>query len=415
MRKNKIQGHLIGLFVSVSLCSFGQTKTINQGVMSIIGITGSVSEIENLNSGTITNDGDLYVYNHFTNNGIVTFTNGLNTGMTRMKGLFGFQNIAGTNLMKWYNCEFDNSLTQPAFRLSNQVSISGSANFLNGIVDDDNFGGLAIFEDLANHINVDDNSHVDGFVRKIGAQAFQFPIGDSNFFRYAAISEPTAATDVFSAKYFFENSNPAFPHANKEATISIIDNKEYWQIDKTLSSSDVFITLTWDEDTTPVEIYNTPFDEIHIVRWDVSENKWIDEGGVADALTKEVKTVINPQTEYGIFTLARVKNLLPCNGSALIVHNLISPNNDTLNDVLKITGIENCPNNKIEIYNRWGVKVYETNSYDTNGNVFDGYSHGRTTINSSERLPFGTYFYFIEILNETTGETNKLSGYIFIK
>ncbi len=414
MKTIKIQGHLIGLFISLSICSFGQTKTINQGVMTIIGTAGSVSAIENLNSGVLTNDGDLHVYNHYTNNGIVTFTNGLTTGLTRMRGLFGFQNIAGTNQMRWYNCEFDNSLTQPAFHLSNQISISGNANFLNGIVDDDNFGGLAIFENLATHINVDNNSHVDGFVRKIGNQEFIFPIGDSNFFRYAAISEPNTNTDIFSGKYFFENSNAFFPHANKQENISIIDDAEYWQIDKTSSSSDVFITLTWNPVTTPNAIFASPIDDIHIVRWDVSENKWIDEGGIADALTNEVTTVINPQTEYGIFTLARVKNILPCNGNAVIVHNYISPNNDTINDVLKITGIENCPNNNICIYNRWGVKVYETHSYDTNGNTFNGYSQGRTTVNSNEKLPFGTYFYIIEILNESTGDTNKLSGYIFI-
>lgn len=414
MKTTKIQGHLVGLFISLSLCSYGQTKTTNEGIMSIVGITGSISEIENMNSGILTNDGDLYVYHHFTNNGIVTFTNGLTTGITRMKGLFGFQNIFGSNQIRWYNCEFDNNLIQPAFHLSNEISISGTANFMNGIVDDDNFGGLVVFENLSNHVNVDDVSHVDGFVKKIGNQPFRFPIGDSNFFRYAEITEPTANTDIFSGKYFFENSNPLFSHANKAENISIIDNKEYWRIEKTQSSSDVFITLSWDEDTTPSEIFAAPYDDIHIVRWDISQNKWIDEGGIADETTKEVKTIVNPQTEYGVFTLARVKNILPCNGKAVVVHNLITPNNDTINDVLKISGIENCPNNKIEIYNRWGVKVFETNSYNTTGNVFEGYSQGRTTVNRNETLPSGTYFYFIEILNSTTGELNKLSGYILI-
>ena len=414
MKTSKIQGHLVGLFISLSLCSYSQTKTTNEGIMSIVGITGSISEIENLNSGILTNDGDLYVYNHFTNNGVVTFTNGLTTGITRLKGLFGFQNIFGSNQMRWYDCEFDNNLIQPAFHLTNEISISGTANFMNGIVDDDNFGGLIVFENSSNHINVDDVSHVDGFVKKIGNQFFRFPIGDSGFYRYAEISEPTNTVDIFSGKYFFENSNLLFSHANKAETISIIDNKEYWRIEKTQSNSDVFITLSWNENTTPPEIYAAPYDEIHIVRWNASQNKWIDEGGIADETTKEVKTIINPQNEYGVFTLARIKNILPCNGKAVIVHNLITPNNDSINDVLKISGIENCPNNKIEIYNRWGVKVYETNSYNTTGNIFEGYSQGRTTINSNETLPAGTYFYFIEVLNSNTGETNKLNGYILI-
>lgn len=132
-------------------------------------------------------------------------------------------------------------------------------------------------------------------------------------------------------------------------------------------------------------------------------------------MTNEVKTIINPQLDYGIFTLARVKNNSPCNGNAITVHKLISLNNDTINDVLTINGRKNCPNNKIAIYNRWDVKPYETKSYYTNGNIFDGYSQSRATLNNSEKLPFGTYFYFLGISNSDSGLTNKLLGVISIK
>ena len=412
MKTKKIYLWFLGTLLFFSWNSIGQTT--NQGLLTNVGVSGSLGEINNLSTGTLTNDGDLYVYNHYNNDGIVTFTAGTTTGMTRMKGLFGFQNLSGVNAMQWFNCEFDNALIQPAFHLSNQVSVSGSADFFQGIVDNDDFGGLMIFENGANHFNVDDASFVDGFVRKNGNELFRFPIGDGNQFRYASISNPSNPNDAFTGKYVLEDSNPLYPHVNVDSNITLIDNAEYWSVEKTTGSSNIFLTLTWDEDTTPSAIYSLPYEEIHIVRWDVGLNKWVDEGGIADSTTKEVTTIINPLTEYGIFTLARVRVVVPCSGETLVVKNLISANEDTFNDSLSIVGIEDCPNNKVEIYNRWGVKVYETTAYNSNGNVFKGYSQARATVSTDSKLPDGTYFYFVEVFDDATGATSKLSGFVFL-
>ncbi|WP_396189420.1 gliding motility-associated C-terminal domain-containing protein, partial [Flavobacterium sp.] len=73
------------------------------------------------------------------------------------------------------------------------------------------------------------------------------------------------------------------------------------------------------------------------------------------------------------------------------VFNAVSPDGDGLNDTFKIEGLECYPNNTVEIYNRWGVKVYETSSYDNFDNSFKGFSDGRTTMSRSEKLPTGTY------------------------
>ena len=402
------------VFLLLLFTGNAQTKTNNEGLFTNIGVTSSLSEINNLPTGIITNDGDLNVYNHYTNNGTVTFTTGTTTGITRMKGLFGFQNLSGSNAMQWYNCEFDNALIQPAFHLSNEVRVSGSADFFQGIVDNDDFGGLFVFENGSNHFNVDDESHVDGLVRKNGNEVFRYPIGDGEQYRYASISNPINPADAFTGKYFLENSDAFFPHINADVSINLIDDAEYWLVERTQGTSTVFLTLTWDTDTTPSTIYSLPYEEIHIVRWDVGLNKWVDEGGIADSTTNEVSTVINPLTDYGIFTLARVRLVLPCSGETLVVKNLISANEDTFNDSLSIVGIEDCPNNKVEIYNRWGVKVYETTAYNSAGNVFKGYSQARATLSADSKLPDGTYFYFVEVFDDSTGATNKFSGFVFL-
>ena len=95
------------------------------------------------------------------------------------------------------------------------------------------------------------------------------------------------------------------------------------------------------------------------------------------------------------------------------VFNVITPNDDGIHDVLRIRNIENFPNNTVKIYNRWGVLVFVTRAYNSNGNVFDGTSQGRVTLNQDDKLPVGTYFYVIDYENNS-GTTRQLSGYIYI-
>ncbi len=91
----------------------------------------------------------------------------------------------------------------------------------------------------------------------------------------------------------------------------------------------------------------------------------------------------------------------------LITYNEFSPNNDGVNDTFVIGCIENYPNNKLEVYNRWGNIVYTKRGYN---NEFDGTSNGRVTINTSEKLPDGTYYYILDL-----GEGSKPKvGWLYI-
>ncbi|MCF6130193.1 gliding motility-associated C-terminal domain-containing protein [Flavobacterium sp. AS60] len=105
---------------------------------------------------------------------------------------------------------------------------------------------------------------------------------------------------------------------------------------------------------------------------------------------------------------------LPC--ELIVIHNAFTPNGDNINEWFQIDNIEDfdCyPSNKVEIYNRWGVLVYETNNYDNLGRRFEGISEGRTTINKSEELPTGTYFYIIQ-WTTTDGTSVTKDGYLYL-
>lgn len=72
--------------------------------------------------------------------------------------------------------------------------------------------------------------------------------------------------------------------------------------------------------------------------------------------------------------------------SSLIMPNVFSPNGDILNDVylpIEMIGIQNI---KIEIYNRWGERVYESMDLNTG---WDGKLNGKP-------LPSSTYFWIVK-------------------
>lgn len=73
------------------------------------------------------------------------------------------------------------------------------------------------------------------------------------------------------------------------------------------------------------------------------------------------------------------------------IPNVFSPNGDSMNDFFRIPGIEGFPNSKLEIYNRWGNVIYQSNDY---GGGWDG------RINN-EPVADGTYYY---ILRRSDGE-----------
>ena len=98
----------------------------------------------------------------------------------------------------------------------------------------------------------------------------------------------------------------------------------------------------------------------------------------------------------------------------IIVYNGVSVNGNDKNNHFHIDGIENYPNNKVRIYNRWGVEVFSVKGYDNVTKVFKGISDGRVTIEASERLPQGTYYYIIEYVDEYNKKQTEV-GWLYLK
>ena len=100
------------------------------------------------------------------------------------------------------------------------------------------------------------------------------------------------------------------------------------------------------------------------------------------------------------------------------IFNAVSPNGDGKNDFFLIEGIDCFPKNSLQIFNRWGVNVFEINGYDNVKNVFAGFSDGRASISRSKLLPTGTYFYILNYefsVKGSTPQNKEKSGYLYIQ
>ncbi|WDF60387.1 HYR domain-containing protein [Flavobacterium sp. KACC 22758] len=105
--------------------------------------------------------------------------------------------------------------------------------------------------------------------------------------------------------------------------------------------------------------------------------------------------------------------VLDLNGCKIKVLNAFSPNGDQKNERFYIQGLECYPENTVEIYNRWGVLVFDVDHYNNVDRVFKGYSFGRTTMKQSEGLPVGTYFYILKY-KDSDSNPHETSGYLYI-
>ncbi len=85
----------------------------------------------------------------------------------------------------------------------------------------------------------------------------------------------------------------------------------------------------------------------------------------------------------------------------LVFANYFSPNGDGHNDTFIIQNIENYPNTKLRIFNRWGELVFETTGYQ---NDWNGKANSGIVLIGGD-CPEGVYlFQLIDGLNQVNGE-----------
>ena len=106
-----------------------------------------------------------------------------------------------------------------------------------------------------------------------------------------------------------------------------------------------------------------------------------------------------------ILTNPKTNKIIFCNHDELEIFNAVTPNGNGDNDVFVIRNIERYQENELEIYNRWGQLVWETDIVSEGWNV-------RSKDNKDVQL--GTYTWKIKYKTLDNDNKEILIGHVFL-
>jgi hypothetical protein len=113
-----------------------------------------------------------------------------------------------------------------------------------------------------------------------------------------------------------------------------------------------------------------------------------------------------------LMRLEVVPTVIPCE---VKIYNALSLNDDGKNDYMVIENIEYYPINTLEVYNRNGQLVFETDNYGQYNNYFYGKANVNGVVSPSSKLPTGSYLYVFKYFDSfLTQERVVLKGFLTI-
>ncbi|MFS4482005.1 gliding motility-associated C-terminal domain-containing protein [Hyunsoonleella sp. 2307UL5-6] len=325
-------------------------------------------------------------------------------------GLAGFYNtenelsISGSQIPRFYDMEVD--VVNHLF-LDINTEVVNSVSYITGdIITPRDDSSIAIdYLNNSFYILEDDERNTDGYASYSGDLSFTFPIGDNDKLRPLITTNSTPNTRV-KAAYYDEDPNvpstfnTSFNTQSLEPIIGATSTIEFWDFDGPINS---FVTLTWNSES---EIDNLVSDlsKLRVVGWHIQDMQWKDLGNTnTTGLLNEgtiTSFLFNP-SDYEVITFGALITEDDIN-----IFNLVSPNNDGINDTFTVEGIE-AFDNELTIFNRWGSVVYKMDNYQNN---WDGVANVKHVIQRQKKVPVGTYYYILKL--KDSGKTS--TGWLYI-
>lgn len=331
-------------------------------------------------------------------------------------GLVGFYNndnpitISGTSNPVFYDTEI---AVDDGLFIENTVGVLNNINLISGIV----YTPRSLSDITLSFISdsfyngESNNTMVDGYTALLGKQIFTFPIGVDNRLRPLTISSDQT-NDYAKSAYFYEDPNApslfgtSFNTDDTEDEFLSVSNYEFWHLEGEIPST---VTLSWD-DQSFVSLLGEFITDLKIVGWSIANKQWENLGNSDVNGSMNEGTITSDKfipNDYEVITLGGNNDLLETLNSVQLDNYYMTPNGDGINDTLVIEGIENSPNNSLQIFDRYGILVYSQQNYN---NGFDGISNRKSVLSRNKGLASGIYFYIIT-LNDLQ---IKHQGYLYL-
>ncbi len=245
---------------------------------------------------------------------------------------------------------------------------------------------------------------------------YAFPVGSANrlgTYRAVEVAPTTADPSVFGAR--FADLDPdldggtsasggvaPFVSQSKAPDVAEITEQFYHNVYRFSGSADANLNFYF---------FNSDPDALvtSVAQWKQGTDQWEDQHFA-------IVDVTNALPQYGMPNKMATKTISDFQHDAFALIELelkvptgFSPGNDDgVNDVFEIAGLEEFPNNELIIFNRWGDVVYQAAPYM---NDWRGYNNVNGLKLMGDELPEGTYFYILK-LDETIP---NLTGYLELK
>ncbi|MEA3447999.1 MAG: T9SS type A sorting domain-containing protein [Bacteroidota bacterium] len=293
------------------------------------------------------------------------------------------QTITNSNDETFYNLTiWQGAGLKTLFGGTTNITITNNIDLTRGIIDAAGGSNLVAITDNATTNGGDGDSYVDGEVKKIGDEAFVFPLGDATTWARLGISAPSLTTTEYTAQYF----NSAYSDLTVTGTLNNVSSTEYWTLNQAVNDDDISVTLYWEDATASgIDAYST---DLVVARYNGAD--WETKGQASISGTDPGNVISNLVSDYSPFTfgsLSSSKNPLPielisfdasCDGNNAIISwtTASETNNDYFTLEKSLDAINFFEIAKIE---GQGFSNSEVNYLFTDKNLFAGNNYYRLT------------------------------------
>ncbi|MEH6748602.1 MAG: gliding motility-associated C-terminal domain-containing protein [Maribacter arcticus] len=332
-----------------------------------------------------------------------------------LAGFYGTQllTVSGTLTPQFYDVEIalENDL-----QLALGIDNSNNTNFILGNIRTPLTQPSIYYTFLDNSFYTGENdfSKIEGYAAITNQIDFAFPIGDSQFLRPLIINSESVNLFAKSAYFFEDANNPisfsnTFDTSEKDLDIESVNTSEFWRLEGTITSN---VTLSWNPRSAMAGLTDDATTIIP-VGWSKNSQRWINLVGstpVGSLNEGFITTTSFIPDDYEIITLGASKAPYePLSKDVINLDNFfVSVNGDGINDSFYVAELEEYDSNFVQIYDRYGLKVFEMANYT---DEFNGFSNlNNIPFGAEKGLPVGVYFYTIDL----PGEDLSFQGFLYL-
>ena len=315
-------------------------------------------------------------------------------------GLVGFYGNATLNVSGAFAPTFFDTEIANGTRVFLETGINNlnNTNFIIGDFSTPRDQSSAYYNLLQNafYVGESDMSKVNGYAAITQQQNFTFPVGDNQQLRPLILNSQGENT-LAKCAYFFEDPgspsslDTSFDTGLKARDLGLISTTEFWRLESSIPST---ISISWNE-RSDIDALTNDVNNIMVVGWSKAARQWVRLGSTVaagDLSTGFVSSESFVPNDYDAITFGT----MDVTAEFLSLDNfLVSANDDGINDVLVIPELEQSPNNRLIIYNRFGQKVFDQKNYT---DQFRGFSNvDNFVIDQQQGLPADVYFYIVSL------------------